>query len=79
MVKKIFKYFIGYKEGKSVRSLCILFSRMCAYRRFFDETKYISVIIINDRLLEGYIEIWKTSAIALKKYLIVDLYTTKNI
>ena len=52
---------------------------MSAYRRFFDETKYISVIIINDRLLEGYIEIWKTSAIALKKYLIVDLYTTKNI
>ena len=79
MVKSIFKYFIGYKDGKNVRPLCILFSRISAYRRVFDETKYMCVIIINDELLEGYNEIWKTSAIALKKDLIVDLYTTNNI
>ena len=34
----------------------------------------------NDRLLEKYNEIWKKkSAIALKKDLIVNLYTMKNV
>ena len=38
--KKDFKQFIGYKDSKKIR-LCIFRSKMSAYRRDFDKTKYI--------------------------------------
>ena len=38
--KKGFKYFIGYKDAK-IRPLCIFLPKMSAYRRDFDETKYV--------------------------------------
>ena len=41
--KKGFNYSIGYKDGKNVRPLCILLPKMSAYRRDFDETKYMSL------------------------------------
>ena len=37
--KKSFKYFIGYKDGKKVRPLCIILPKMSKRRREFDETK----------------------------------------
>ena len=37
--KKGFKYFIGYKDAKKIRTLCIFLPKMSAYRRYFDETK----------------------------------------
>ena len=37
--KKRFKHFIGYKNSKKVRLLCILLPKMNAYRRDFSETK----------------------------------------
>ena len=37
--KNVFKYFIGYKDGKKVRLFYILLPRMSAYWRDFDETK----------------------------------------
>ena len=40
--KKGFKYFIGYKDAKKIRPLCIFLLKMSAYRKHFDETKYIS-------------------------------------
>ena len=52
---------------------------MSAYRRDFDETKYISFLIENDELLEKYNEIWKNVKYSIKKELIVNLYTMKNI
>ena len=39
--KKGFKYFIGYKNGKKVRPLCILLPKMSVYRRDFNEPKYV--------------------------------------
>ena len=36
--KKGFKYFIGYKNSKKIRPLCIFLPKMSAYRRDFDET-----------------------------------------
>ena len=53
------KYSIGYKEAKTIRSLCIFLPTMNAYRKGFDETKCISFFIKNDELLEKYDEIWK--------------------
>ena len=37
--KKSFKYFIGYNDGKKVRTLCIILLKMSKCRREFDETK----------------------------------------
>ena len=39
--KKGFKYFIGYKDEKKKRLLCILLPKMSAYRRDIDKSKYI--------------------------------------
>ena len=40
--KNGFKYFIGYKDNKKIRSLCKMPLKLGAYKRDFDETKYIS-------------------------------------
>ena len=32
--KKVFKYFIGYKDAKEIRPFCILLPKMSAYRRY---------------------------------------------
>ena len=47
---KRFKCFIGYKDNKKIRPLCIFFQRVSAYRKDFDETKYISFSIKDDEL-----------------------------
>ena len=59
--KKGFKHFIGLKDAKRIRPLCIFLPKMSAYRKDFDETKYMSFFIKNDELLEKYNEIWKKS------------------
>ena len=41
--KKGFKYFIGYKDTKENRPFCILLPKISAYRKYFDETKYIYI------------------------------------
>ena len=61
------KYSIGYKEAKTIRPLCIFLRTMKAYRKGFDETKYISFFIKNDELVEKYDEIWKNVKIVSKK------------
>ena len=40
-VKEVFKYFIGYKNDKKVRPICAMLPKMTAYRKDFDETKYM--------------------------------------
>ena len=42
---KDFKYFIGYKDAKKIRPLCIFLPKMSAYRRDFDKTKCMSFLI----------------------------------
>ena len=42
--KKGFKYFIGYKDAKKIRPLCIFLPKMSSYRKDFDETKYMSFL-----------------------------------
>ena len=39
--KQDFKYFIGYKDSKKVRSLCIFRAQMIIYKRNFDENRHI--------------------------------------
>ena len=59
--KKDFKYFIGYKDGKKIRTLCIFLPKISAYRRDIDETKYMSFLVKNDELLGKYNELWEKS------------------
>ena len=47
---------------------------MSAYRKNFDETKYVSFFIKDDKLLENYIDIWEnrefdSNPVYNKKYL----------
>ena len=39
--KRSFQYFIVCKDDRKVRPLCIILSKMAAYRRDFDATKYL--------------------------------------
>ena len=59
MVKKGFKFFIGYKDAKKIRPLCILLPKVSAYRKDFDETKSMSFSIKDDELLKRHNEIWE--------------------
>ena len=39
--KKNFKKIVGYKNATKIRPLCIFLLKINAYRRNFDETKYV--------------------------------------
>ena len=52
---------------------------MTAYRRYFDESKYMYFLMKDDELLEKYIEIWEKLEIVSKKNLIMNLYAMTNI
>ena len=52
---------------------------MTVYRRDFDETKYMLFFIKDDELLKRYNEIWEKTKNNIKKNLIVNQYTMKNI
>ena len=67
MVKKRFKYFIGYKDAKKIRPLCVFLLKMSAYRKDFDETKYMSFLIKDDELLKNMIKFGKRLKILLIK------------
>ena len=49
------KCFVEYKDDKQLKA--IMAPKLSAYRRGFDETKYMSFLIKNDELLEKYNEI----------------------
>ena len=54
-----FKYFIGYKEGEIVKSLCIILPQMTGYIKYFENGgKNISFVIKDDDVLDKYNKIW---------------------
>ena len=57
--KKGFKYFMSYKDAKKIRPVCPLPPKMTAYRKDFDETKFMSFLIKDD--------IWEKVKDSLKK------------
>ena len=61
--KKGLRYFVGYKDSKKIRPLCIFLPKMTAYRKDFDQAKFMSFLIKDDELLEKYNEIWKKKRI----------------
>ena len=77
--KQVFKFFIGYKDAKKIKPLCIFLPKMIAYRKDFDETKYICFLIKDDELLDNNNEIWKKWKIVSKNNFIVKQQTIKKI
>ena len=73
--KKGFEYFIGYKDDK-IKPLSIFLPKMSAYRRDFNETKYMYFLIKDDELLE--MKFGRRLKIVSRKNLIVNQYAMKN-
>ena len=64
MVKKDLN---GNKDAKKNIPLCIFLPKISAYWKDFDETKYTSFLINDDKLLEKYNEIYQKVKNNLKK------------
>ena len=47
--KQDFKYFIGYKDNKKNRPLCILFPEMSIYKIYSDKTKCMYFMIKDEK------------------------------
>ena len=47
--KQDFKYFIGYKDNKKIRPLCILFPEMSIYKIYSDKTKCMYFMIKDEK------------------------------
>ena len=47
-IKNSFKYFIGYNEDDTIKSLCLRLSQMIGYVKCFDSNKTMSKIIITN-------------------------------
>ena len=45
-IKNSFKYFIGYNDDDTVKSLCLRLSQMIGYVKCFDSNKTMSKLII---------------------------------
>ena len=46
--EKGFKYFFRYKDAKKNKPLCIFLSKMTAYRKDFNEIKFMPFLIKDD-------------------------------
>ena len=54
-----FKYFVGYKEGKIIKPLCIILPQISRYIKYFEKCcKNLSFVIKDDDVLDKYNEIW---------------------
>ena len=49
--KQDFKYFIGYKDNKEIRPLCIFFLEISTHKRYFDKSKCMYFIIKDGNFL----------------------------
>ena len=55
----VFKHFIGYKEAKIVKPLCIILPQMSGYMKYFESGgKNMPFMIKNNDMLDKYNEIW---------------------
>ena len=54
-----FQYFIGYQEGRIIKSLCIILPQMSGYIKYFENGgKNISFLIKDDKVQDKYNENW---------------------
>ena len=72
-----FKCFIGYKEGKIVKLLCIILPQMTGYIKYFENRgENMSFVIKDDDVLDKHNEIWdkikNTLSIKFRSLLVYD-------
>ena len=53
------KYFIGYNDNDTIRSLCIKLPQMIGYVKHFDSNKAMSFQVIDNKLLKRYTKLWE--------------------
>ena len=62
--KQDFKFFIGYKDNKEIRPLCVFFSEMSIYKRYSDNTKCMYFMIKDEnKILINILKFGKKLAI----------------
>ena len=78
--KQDFKYFIGYKDAKKVKPLCIFFLETNAYRIDLHKIECISFLMKDKEFLEKYNKIWeKVTNITIKKSNSKLIYNKKHL
>ena len=66
--RKVLNILSGTKMLEPFRPLCAMLPKINAYRKHFDETKYMLFFLIkNDELIEKYNEIWNKVSKVIKK------------
>ena len=71
--------FIGYKDDKKIKPLCIFFPKLSAYRIDFDETECMHVIKKEENVFDIYMDILEKVSNIIKIKIMVNLYIVKNI
>ena len=75
--KQDFKFFIGYKDVKKIRPLCIFFLKMSTYRSFYKNNS-IYFMIKEEKVLDKYNEIWEKFSNIMKIKFNSDLVYNKK-
>ena len=57
--KQDFKYFIGYKDNKKIKPLCVFFPEMSISKSDFDKTKCMYFMIKDEKMFHKYMKIWE--------------------
>ena len=78
LVKKGCKYFIGYKSAKKIKPLCVFVRKMTAYRKDFDEAKFVCFLLKMINSLKNATKFEIKSVLLSKMNLIVIWHTIKN-
>ena len=77
--KQDFKYFIGYKENKEIRPLCIFFPAMSIYKRYSDKNKCVYFMIEDEKKFDKLMRIWEKVSKIIKKMNSALIYDKKYI
>ena len=64
--KQDFNYFIGYKDNKEIRPLCIFFPEMSRFKTYSNKTKYMCFMIEDEKSCDKYMKIWEKFSHVLK-------------
>ena len=76
--KQGFEYFIGYKDNKEIRPLCIFFPGMSIYKTYSNKTKCMYFMIKYERSFDKYMRIReKNSYVIIKKFNSELIYNKK--
>ena len=76
--KEDFKYFIGYKDNKTIRPWCLFLPEIW-FERYCDRTTYIYFVIKDELTFDKYMRIFVGVSNITEQNLVVKLYIMKII